>query len=298
MVDRNAPASTTRRDAPRLVAESAGPKGSVALQVLGRFDLRVGDRSASLGRSCQRLLAMLAIKGGKINRAYAAGVLWPEVTSARAVANLRSVLWRLQRCCGGVVDPSFYDLRLAPHVMVDLCEVSSAARRLLDRSAVVDTEALKEALRCNLHEDIAPDLGDDEWLEIERERFRQLRVHSLEILAEHLIGARWYGAAIEAAMGAIHSDPFRESAYYLLVKALLAEGSYLEARRQHSAYRQILWNELGLEPSERFMSLLEGACGTPPEQRATALSRSGGWDSGRPRRQMNSSAGWGVTSLR
>ncbi|MQA27488.1 MAG: transcriptional regulator [Micromonosporaceae bacterium] len=207
----------------------------------------------------QRLLALLAIKDGTANRASAAGTLWPEATSARAVANLRSVLWRLGKACQGVIDASLYDLRLAPHVAVDIGQALSIARELLDRSAVLSLGRIREGLNCNLYEDILPDLGDEEWLEAERERFRQLRVHSLETLSDHLIAVGWHGAAIEAALGAIRSDPFRESAYHVLIKAYLAEGSYLEARHQHLAYRRLLQRELGLEPSDRFMCLLDNA---------------------------------------
>jgi DNA-binding SARP family transcriptional activator len=249
---------------------------SISLRVLGKFDLTHNRRSISVGISCQRLLTLLAINDGQMNRVKAAGLLWPDVTAGRANANLRSVLWRLQRVCRQVLKADFYDIRLAEHVDVDLHRVSATAFRLLDRSTPVSPEELKQALQCNLCEDLAPELGDEEWLTAERERFRQLRLHSLEALSEHLISAGWYGAAVETAIGAIQADPYRESAYLLLVRAHLAEGNQFEARRQYSIYRSLMRTELGLEPSEHFKRLIgdrdrrPGMPGPGPTRRSPA----------------------------
>jgi DNA-binding SARP family transcriptional activator len=245
-----------------------GTPNGISLRVLGKFELNVGGHSVSLGVTSQRLLTLLAIRSdqvrsGQVLRGHAAGKLWPETRSARAAANLRSAIWRLQQSCAGVVDASFYDLRLASEVSVDICEVSSIAFGLLLPSSELGPEQLRTAMRCNFYDDIDPDLGDDEWLVAERERFRQLRIHALESLADKLIDAGSHGAAVEAALGAIRADPFRESAYGLLIRAYLAEGSHLEARRQYNAYRDLLRRELGLEPSAEFTALLRS---TVPDQ--------------------------------
>lgn len=235
---------------------AAGRRGGIDLRLLGTFELAYGGRSIAVGLTAQRLLALLAIRSGQVPRSQAAGVLWPDATATRAAANLRSVLWRLQRCCGAVIEVSHYDLRLAHRVTVDLHRVLAASFDLVDPGTDMGADQLRAALRCNLYEDIALELGDEEWLAAERERFRQLRVHCLEALARRLTAAGWHGAAVDAALGAVRADPFRESAHRLLIEAHLVEGSRLEARRQHSAYRRLLRRELGLSPSQEFMSLL------------------------------------------
>lgn len=244
----NGPVTLARRP-------EAGPR--VRLRVLGRFALHVGDRSIRLGLTSQRLLVLLAIRSGQVSRAQVAGVLWPDTGTARAAANLRSTLWRIQRRCNGVVQTSFYDLSLAPEVAVDLNQSRRIAYQLRDGSTEIDLDDIREAMRCNLYEDVAPDVGDDEWLAAERERFRQLRVHALETLVRQVLAIGWYGTAVEAALGAVRADPFRESAYQLLIKAHLAEGSWLDARRHYAAYCDLLQNELGLAPSEDFLALLD-----------------------------------------
>jgi DNA-binding SARP family transcriptional activator len=250
----------TRSHDRRVTATSDGvPADSgVKVQILGPVMLTVCNRSVTVGASCQRLLVLLALNGGQINRGHGAGVLWPEVTGERANANLRSVLWRLQRCTCDVVEASFTTIRFSRGVSVDITPIFDIARRLLDKSAPCDIDTMRRALRCNFTEDIAPELCEWDWLEVERERYRQLRLHALEALSAQLIAARWYGAAIDAALEAVHADPFRETAHQLLIRAHLAEGNQLEARRRYDAYRHLLRKELDLEPSEQFIRLLHG----------------------------------------
>jgi DNA-binding SARP family transcriptional activator len=220
-----------------------------------------------VGASCQRLLALLAIRGRQLNRVQAAGLLWPDVPTARANANLRSALWRLQRACSDVVDSTFMDVWLTDAVITDLVSVQAMARRLLDRSSRLSPGELHQALRCNLQEDILPRLADEPWLSVERERHQQMRLHALEALAEQLTDAGWFGAAVDTALGALRADPFRESACFLLVKAQLAEGNKLEARRQYQRYCAVLRDEMGLEPSESLQRLLGGQAFKPASQR-------------------------------
>jgi DNA-binding SARP family transcriptional activator len=250
-----------RSDDRRITAATCGEpaESGIRVHVLGHVMLTTCGVPVTVGASCQRLLVLLALNGGQINRVHGAGVLWPEVTGERANANLRSVLWRLQRCCScDVLEASFTTIRFTPEVSVDITPVFDIARRLLDRSAPPDIDTIRRAMRCNFTEDIAPELCDWEWLDVERERYRQLRLHALEALSAQLIAAKWYGAAIDAALEAIHADPFRETAHQLLVRAHLAEGNQLEARRRYDAYRDLLRKELDLEPSEQFIRLLHG----------------------------------------
>jgi DNA-binding SARP family transcriptional activator len=237
--------------------DSSSPEaGRIQVRVLGRFDLVVGSRSVSVGASCQRLVALLAIRERQLNRVQAAGLLWPDVPAPRANANLRSALWRLQRACPDVVDSTFMDFWLTDGVTIDLESVRAMARRLLDRSSPLTSAELHQALRCNLQEDVLPRLADEPWLSAERERHQQMRLHALDALAEQLTEAGWFGAAVDAALGALRADPFRESACRLLVKAQLAEGNKLEARRQYQRYCAVLRDEMGLEPSESLRRLL------------------------------------------
>jgi DNA-binding SARP family transcriptional activator len=252
----NMKAALPRREQSTVTAQDFEFSRGTRLQLLGRFSLVVRGRPEAVGVGCRRLLAALALRDGHAGRREIAELLWPDVTTVRAAANLRSVLWRLQRCCLGVLDSDANDLRLSEGVIVDWYEAVALARRLINRSLDLDSEELGYALGSNFHDDLLPELSDEEWLAAEAEWFRQLRLHALESLSERLTQAGWYGAAIDVAMRAVRVDPFRESAHQALIQAYLAEGNQLAARRQYLAYREMLDREMGLQPSARLSDLV------------------------------------------
>ena len=112
------------------VSMHAEVMSSVMLSLLHGFRLKVGWRQVPLMCSSQRLVALLALKEQPPSRSCVAGTLWPETTDARANANLRSSLWRVQQSCESVVVASPQRLRLAHGVIVDQHEAVQAAQRM------------------------------------------------------------------------------------------------------------------------------------------------------------------------
>src|SRR5215475_14025192 len=90
------------------------------LNLLMGFTVTVDWRPVSLIWSAQRLVAFLALAEKPPGRAYVAGALWPETTTARANASLRSSLWRVHQACGRLVVASPQRLCLAPEVVIDV----------------------------------------------------------------------------------------------------------------------------------------------------------------------------------
>jgi len=103
--------------------------------------------------------------------------------------------------------------------------------------------------------DLLPDWYDD-WVLVERERLRQLRLHALEALAISRMEAGRHGEAAGAALSAVSIEPLRESAQRVLIRVHLAEGNVGEAVRQYHSYKQLLLEELGLAPSDQLESLM------------------------------------------
>ena len=218
---------------------------------MGGFGLRCDARSLILPLSAQRLLAFLALQDMPLLRAYVAGVLWPDVREARAGASLRSTLWRMGHSGWILVDGSRTHLWLAPDVHVDLRGLMRDYRRILNEAADLPPELLTSL---PLSGDLLPDWYDD-WVIMERERFRQLRLHALETLCRRLSAAGMSWLAVEAGLAAVAAEPLRESAHRALIAAHLAEGNRSEAIRQFEFYRMLLRKELGLEPSAMMASL-------------------------------------------
>ncbi|NUK13677.1 SARP family transcriptional regulator, partial [Streptomyces lunaelactis] len=96
---------------------------------------------------------------------------------------------------------------------------------------------------------------DEDWVLFERERIRQLRLHALDALAEELARRGSHALALETALTSVRIEPLRESAHRAVVSAHLAEGNLIEALRHYHAFRRLLYEELGVEPSSRFSGM-------------------------------------------
>ena len=92
------------------------------------------------------------------------------------------------------------DLCLSEGVSVDIREARSLAHRLLDPDAsLLEADVGPEAIAA-LSAELLPDWYDD-WVVIEAEEWRQLRLHTLESLADRLTGERRFALARRGRAG-------------------------------------------------------------------------------------------------
>lgn len=223
----------------------------IELRLLGGFEVRRDGEIAALPQSAQRLVAFLALHEHPVQRLYAAGSLWLDATEEHANASLRSVLWRLGRQDCDLIHATGGLVGLAPGVAVDLREVRDRAHALLrdERARRADLDRIRRA------GEVLPGWYDD-WVLLERERFRQVRLHALDALCEAFIAAACHDDAIAAGRAAVAGEPLRESAHRLLIRAYLAAGDRREAVRRYRVFRDLLATELGLAPSPRIEELV------------------------------------------
>jgi DNA-binding SARP family transcriptional activator len=239
--------SSLRRDL-RLPPPAEGRFGQVALRLLDGFDAEVDGRSVPLPLGAQRVVAFVALHERPLQRLFVAGSLWLDSPEARAAANLRSALWRIQRVTPSLLDVDSRTLRLGAVVSVDLREAERLAREELGGGG-------SELTRLGV--DLLPDWYED-WVLLERERFRQLRLRALEAACRRLTEEGRLDEALEAGLMAMSAEPLRESAHRTLMRLHLAAGNAVEARRQYELCRHLLRSQLGLEPSEETRGLVPG----------------------------------------
>lgn len=230
----------------------------VALGVVRDFELRYRDEPLELPAASQRLLALLALLARPTPRSLVSATLWPDADEQHAGASLRSALWRiaalpgpaLVRTCGSA-------LALAEHVVVDLHGLLPEAQQVLaTRQPPAGLLAAGEALR-RLGGDLLTGWYD-EWVVEERDRFRQLRLYSLDVVGAALLDRGRTGEALQVALALVEADPLRESGHRLLLSVHLQEGNVAEAVRQHDRYARLLDRELGVQPSALMAALLRG----------------------------------------
>jgi DNA-binding SARP family transcriptional activator len=229
-----------------------------SIRLLGGFDLVAPHGRVELPPAGQRLVAYLAIQGHPVRRSTVAAAIWPDVDEARARANLRSTTCRVG-VLTSVVDATTASLTIAADVLVDVDDLQrqvSAARSGAERPtgppAGFDLELLPG--------------WEDEWVQLERERVRQLEL--LDDVVSTSVQAGRHGDGVDAALRAIRLDPWRESSHAGLLRALLAGGNRAAALAHFRRFAAQMREELGLSPSRDLLEVVGEILPARPARRA------------------------------
>jgi DNA-binding SARP family transcriptional activator len=225
---------------------SVGTSGT-QLRLLGELEVTSGGDPLRVSLAGQRVLTLLAVlhRDRPASRTTVAEQLWPDLLADRAVSNLRSTLWRMPRPRGrALVTCTPRTVQLAPELEVDLWQ---ADEQISTSPHEVDLSLLQH--------DLLP-RWEEEWLSVEREGFRQRRLHALESSSRSMRGHGRYAEALTAALSAVRAEPLRETAHLRVIEVHLDEGNRSEAVRQYQHYRELLAAELGLGPSPALSDLM------------------------------------------
>ena len=241
------------------VATARGHDGARPHLVLaGEFRIEVANAPLELPHSVERVVAYLALARRPVARSRVAADLWPEVGDARASGDLRSALWRSGELGTCLLRSSERRIEVAPDVRIDVIELTAAMNQIVVSR---DDQMLRLVPRIAAAAEILPDWDDGEWLAVERVRYARLRLEALETAARLSLGRGDWTGAIVAAVAAIEADPFRETAHRLLIDAYLAQGNLSLAVRAYCGFRDLLADELGVEPSAALRAQI-GELGT------------------------------------
>jgi DNA-binding SARP family transcriptional activator len=249
MTERNPPAGG-------LGVSATGDRTRVApvglrLQLLGGWALAGGVDHGAVPLTVRRVLAYLALRGPS-SRSEIAADIWPEATESHAHGSLRTALWRARALDPGLLSCDADTAELGPGIAVDVLELVQDVREL-QGGRVSDRLRLVPRSLCT--GELVPGWYD-EWLVLERERVRQLRLHALEGVAVALADEGAYALAMEAAVAAVRAEPLRESAHRAVMTVHLREGNCSEALRHYRAFTALLERELGVRPSPLLEDLL------------------------------------------
>jgi DNA-binding SARP family transcriptional activator len=223
------------------IANGSGP--AFELHLLGGFALLRYASPVLVPMSLQRLIAFLALRGPAPRRT-AAGVLWPSTSDHKAMASMRTAVWRLGRAAHGLLAQSSDSLALHPRVAVDVASIDVGA----DTGPPVGPSG-------GAAPELLPGWYDD-WVIMDRERLRHRYLRRMEEAATAAIDEGRLNAALDLALAAAAADPLRESAHRLVIRALLADGNVDAARRHFAFVQDILREQLGLAPSAQLAALL------------------------------------------
>ncbi len=264
----------------------------VQLNLIGGFELLCGGSAEDLPDSAKRVVAFLGLHRKPCSRGYVAGSLWPEKLEDRAVANLRSALWRLKHQpatriveCGGPL------LSLSSAVDVDVRRLQEIGAALFGPASGCDIEGqvVRELAEEKdlLFEELLPGWYED-WVLLERERLGEVQIHVLDLVVAALIVDHQLARAIDLALRLVALDPYREPSQVALIRAYVAEGSLGRARRHHQSFVELMHSSFGLAWDVSFealcaeasrgaeLPLRDSACQVPVRQVGSGI-RETGW---------------------
>ncbi|MFO7546366.1 MAG: BTAD domain-containing putative transcriptional regulator [Trueperaceae bacterium] len=195
------------------------------------------------------LISFVAHRAAPVRRAEAAAMIWPEADDASARNNLRQLLHQI----GG--SP------LARYLERDhdtlRCAVTSDVQAFADAERdgrFEDVVALYHGPFLQGHDHVASgEFGS--WVVSERAVLERRWRSAVLMVIEAMAGAGSHGTAIRLADTLLATDPFDELALRHAMRATAAAGDPHGAWRRYEAFRDGLWQELGIAPDESTESL-------------------------------------------
>jgi len=243
---------------------------SVALRVLGPVRIEHGSSVFEPGaRREQALLALLAAEARPMSRARLAAMLWPDADEVDARGRMRRLLHEMSSHVGHdalVADRQTVALANEVCVATDLALLRRSLAQGLYRSHGDASEevlaALEHATRvaaAEFAEGLALDECDElsAWLERQRESLRQARAQALAQLATQLEGTHRHERALHHAQELVTIDPLDEAAQRRLIRLYAAAGQPRAALQQFDRCRQVLHDELDIEPEFATLQLAD-----------------------------------------
>jgi DNA-binding SARP family transcriptional activator/predicted ATPase len=249
--------------------------GETRIQLCGRLKADVEGNHvtpALRGRQGRVLLAYLVLNRGRpVSRDELTAALWPQQPPADPSAALRTQLSRLRSALGtaALAGRDTVELRLPDSTWVD---VEAAEQAIRAANAAVAASEWRDAWA---HGNVALNISsrpflagfDAPWVEEVRRELAELQSRARESIARAGIGlgGSELAGAERSARELVRTAPFRESAYLLLMRALVASGNTAEALRTYERLRRVLREELGTAPGAEIQALhrrlLSGAGG-------------------------------------
>ncbi len=250
-------------------------------RILGPLEVWSADRSLPLGGPKQRaVVAQLILRANQVVTAeQLIDELWGEEPPETARNTLQTYVYRLRKVLG---EERIESAAGAYRLRADPSEIDSArfevlvreARRLLDSDPEGALARLDEAL-ASWRGPAFSDLPGDPSLRGEVARLEDLRL----VAIEQQISARLALGRHTTVIGALESltgrYPLRERLWGGLMLALYRNGRQAEALDAYRRAREVLAEELGIDPSPELQQLHERILRQDPELvEATPIPRS------------------------
>jgi DNA-binding SARP family transcriptional activator len=232
--------------------------GSVAIEH-GEQLVREKQFPGRQGRIAFVFLAVNRLRA--VHREELMGAVWPDDAPAQTDAALDAILSKLRSMLkgAGLVPPAAgidvssgsISLQLPSSAWIDIEAAANALDEAEGALRRKDTTSAWSLANVAVVISRRPFLSDAEapWIESQRNALRTLQMRALQCLVMVSASNGEPLLAIQHAGEMVELDPFRETAYQLLMKMHAAAGDRAEALRVFAKCRELLRDELGVSPS-------------------------------------------------
>lgn len=256
--------------------------------VLGPLELHHDGPTVPLGRRKQRALlaALVAARGATVSLDRLVDLLWDEEPPPQAIASLQAYVSNLRRLIEPERAPRAsatrlvsrspgYALLLEPDELdaTRFAVLLDAARAARDDGALDRAVRLLDEAHALWRGNAFAEFADEPFVLAEASRLEELRLTASEERLDARLALGRHGDVVADAESFVAEHPLRERAWGSLMVALYRSGRQADALRAFQRARQVLREELGLEPGPDLRALEAAVLAHAPELERDADSR-------------------------
>jgi len=243
----------------------------LSLSLLGPFQVALDGQPVTGFKSnkVRALLAYLAVEADKPHRRESlAGLLWPDWPDRDALSNLRYALSDLRGAIGDrTTEPPFLlisrdsiQFNSASDYKLDVVEFIEAANEYKNLPTfLAKLEKAVDLYQGSFLEGFSLEDSSvfEEWTLLTRERLARQASSMFHALAESYEQREDYLQAQSFTWRQLELEPWDEVAHQRLMRILAHSGQRSAALAQYETCRQVLADELGVEPAEETVAIYE-----------------------------------------
>ena len=241
-------------------------------RILGPLEARADGQTLALGGAKPRaVLAVLALNAGRpVSAERLALALWGEQAPPEAVKTVQVHVSRLRKAlglsCVLETTPAGYRLAVDPgDVDVHRFEFQVAAGREALAAGRADAAAgrLREALALWRGEPLA-EFASAPFAPPEIDRLQELQLEALELRIDADLAAGRHGEVVAELQRLVDRHPWRERLHAQRMLALYRSGRQADALAAYRRAREVLTEELGIEPGAELHGLHQAVLAHDP----------------------------------
>ncbi len=254
----------------------------LGVRLLGEFRLDGLELDALRSRQARTLLKRLALeRGGTVGSHSLVEAVWPAGRPAQPDRDLHVLVSRARTVVGAdrvVRRDAGYALTADWWDVDELTTLTREAVRRADKGDLVGARTAAEGALSLVRGTLLSDEPDAEWAADARSAADASVAEVRRVAASAALATGQVGDAAAYATEALRSDPYDEAALRTLMRAHVAAGRPASALAEFARIRELLGEELGVEPAAETRALHEEVLrdepvARPPERASRLVGR-------------------------